>query len=46
MGVCGGQFAGTGGAYTNSTLAVLFNVVTAVSFCTPVSVNDHNHQLV
>ena len=46
MGVCSGQFAGKGGANTNSTVAVLFHVVTAVSFCTPVPVNRNNRQLV
>ena len=46
MGVCGGQFACTGGAYTGSTLTILFNVVTSISFCTLVPVNHHNRQLV
>jgi len=46
MGVHCGQFASKGGTNTGPTLAVLFNVVTAISFCTFVPVNYHNHQLV
>ena len=44
MGVCGSQFAGKGGASPSPAVAILFNVVTAISFCPLVPVKHHNNQ--
>ena len=44
MGVCDSQFAGKGGTSTSPTVTILFNAITAFSFCTLVPVKHHNHQ--
>lgn len=43
MGVYSGEFAGKGRANTTPTLAVVFIAVTAISLCTFVSFDHHNH---
>ena len=44
MGVYSGQSASKGGANTSPTVAVLFTVVIAISLCTLIPVEHHNHQ--
>ena len=44
MGVYSGQSASKGGANASPTVAVLFIVVIAISFCALIPVEHHNHQ--